>query len=208
MNCLINVGSTGALCAAFYCILHVCCALEYAIHHFCLHIFEEPTAACSVEQWNVLQAMLRRAAHSVEGGFVSASTGVLCVIVLTFLELFSLFATQTYSSFVEVMPEEGACFGFWVGWVVPPTALVFYTVFRAASVSEHCDRVPAMVNCGLFEDGEIDNQKLYAVQYIRQSAAGFYIKGVHVTTTWAFKLSYMSGVLLFTLLTQSVLKTR
>lgn len=55
-----------------YCILHVCCALELAIDRYCLHVFNVQVASNSIAQWNVMQALLRRAALCVEGGFVAA----------------------------------------------------------------------------------------------------------------------------------------
>lgn len=205
LACLVNTGATAVLCAMFYCSLHICCALQLAIDHYCLHIFDAQGAASSIAQWNVLQAMLRRAAQSIEGAFIAASTGVLCVVVLTFLEVFGLFASDQ-NSVISLAPREGVCMGLWAGWLLPPTALVFYVVFRAAAITEHCKRVPSLVNSWIIEDGEVDHEKQYAVQYIRHSSAGFYVKGVRLNATWAFKLSYMSGVLLFTLLTQSMLK--
>lgn len=38
--------------------------------------------------------------------------------------------------------------------------------------------------------------------------AGFYVKGVRLNATWALKLLYLFGVLIFSLFTQAVLKAQ
>lgn len=205
--CAINFVGTGILCCAFYCMLHICCGLELAIDHYCIRFFENQNLAKGIVEWNVLQAMLRRAAHTVEGAFVAASTGVLGVVVLTSVEIFNMFNDASGRTWMKGnVAEDGMCMGLWAGWVLPPTALVFYSVFRAAAVTEQANRVPALVNSWMLTGQQIDQDKQYVVQYIIHSAAGFYVKGVRLNATWALKLSYLFGVLLFSLLTQSVLK--
>lgn len=103
--------------------------------------------------------------------------------------------------------QEGVCLGMWSGWLCPPIALTFYFVFRAAAITEKCNRVPALINSWTRMEQLIDHEKQYIVQYIMHSAAGFYVKGVRLNATWALKLLYLFGVLLFSLLTQSVLKS-
>lgn len=204
----IFVTALGILSMVLYCTLHVCCALELAIDRYCLQIFQSQVASNSIAQWNVLQALLRRAAHCVEGGFVAAGTGVLCVAVLTFTELVHIVGSDDGGALGSLNVHERTCLGLWAGWVVPPMALLFYTVFRAAAITEQCYRVPALVNSWIFEEREIDHQKQYVVQYIVHSSAGFYVKGIRLNSTLAFKMSYLSGVLFFTMLTQRVLKSQ
>jgi len=204
--CVINSCAVGGLCAVFFCKLHVCSALELAIDHYCLRLFESQDAATGTVQWNVLQALLRRAAHTLEGGFLAVSSAMLGVVVLTSAEILNVFNDPRRSSFRFSTVEDTACWSLWAGWVLPPTSLVFFAVFRAAAITEQCSRVPALVNSWMFPGRVMDLEKRYIVEYITHSAAGFYVRGVRLTATWALKLSYLCGVLLFSLLTQSVLK--
>mmetsp|Transcript_163942 Transcript_163942/g.525779 ORF Transcript_163942/g.525779 Transcript_163942/m.525779 type:complete len:1060 (-) Transcript_163942:19-3198(-) len=193
--------SSAMLFALIFCMLHVCSCLEMAIDQYCIRFFEAADLSKGIAEWNVLQALLRRAAHTVEVCFLAVSTGVLAVLLLTGVEMFNL-SSRDYG---EGVMASGITLGLWAMWVLPPTGLVFYAVFRAAAITEKCNRVPALVNSWSLIDEQIDHEKQYTVQYIIQSAAGFYVKGVRLNATWALKLSYFFGVLMFTMLTQSFL---
>mmetsp|Transcript_9358 Transcript_9358/g.26952 ORF Transcript_9358/g.26952 Transcript_9358/m.26952 type:complete len:900 (+) Transcript_9358:67-2766(+) len=204
--CLVNFISVGGLCSVFFSELHVCSAMDLAIDHFCLRLFESQDAAVGTLQWNVLQAMLRRAAHILEGGFLAASTGVLGAVVLTSMEIIRRFGASDSSSLRLGWHNESVCMSLWAGWLGPPVLLVFFVVFRAAAVTEQCCRVPSLVNSWMFPERFMDREKRCIVDYIARSAAGFYVRGVRLTGTSALKLAYLFGVLMFSLLTQSVLK--
>lgn len=76
---------------------------------------------------------------------------------------------------------------------------------KTQGVTEKCTRVPSLVNSWSFgEETCLDAGRQYVVQYIEQSAAGFYVKGVRLRAYMALKISYLFGALLFTLLSSSV----
>lgn len=187
------------LASLVYCQIHVCSAMELAIDNYCIKLFDSPDANTGITEWNLLQAMLRRAAHILEASFLSQGTTILGVTLLTILELFS-------QPRVDVRSVSPQCLASWAGWVLPPTAMVFYAVFRAASVTEKCLRVPALINSWVFSGQQIDHERSYVVQYIVNSSAGFYVKGVRVNSQIALKLFYTFGVLAFTVITQCVLR--
>merc|ERR1719361_3161977 len=85
--------------------------------------------------------------------------------------------------------------------------LVLYMVFRAAAVTEKCSRVPALVNSWMMEERPFDEGRQYVVQYITNGAAGFYVKGVRLTAFMATKLAYFFGIIMFTVVSQSILAT-
>lgn len=134
-----------------------------------------------------------------------AGTGVLCVMVLTLTEVFHIFGSD--DPIDALSHHERICLGLWVGWVMPLAVLLFYTVFRAAAITEQCNRVPALVNSWVFEERELDREKQHVVQHIMHSFAGFYVKGIRLNASVAFKMSYLSGMLLFTFFTQRLLKS-
>jgi len=205
-TCVINFSVLGLVFGTFYCKLHICCSLELAIDHYCIRFFENQDLPNGIVEWNVMQAMLRRAAHVVEAAFVSVSTGVLGIVVLTSVEFVKMFGDASAQGLNGFTAKDAVCMGLWTTWIVPLVALVFYFVFRAAAITEKCNRVPALVNSWMLTERHIDHEKQYVVQYIMHSAAGYYVMGARLNATWALKLSYLFGVLLFSLLTQSVLK--
>lgn len=204
--CALNFGVVGVLSAVFYCKLHVCCALELAVDHYCVRFLEERELTTGIVQWNILQALLRRAAQVVEPCFLAASTGILGLVVLSSVQIFNVFGEASATGLDGLTPDEGMCLVLWSSWVLPKVVLVFFFVFRAAAVTEKCLRVPSLINASILQGNEVDHENQYIVQYIAHSAAGFYVKGVRLNTTWALKLLYLFGVLLFSLLTQAVLK--
>jgi len=68
--------------------------------------------------------------------------------------------------------------------------------------------VPALVNSWMLSEGcrQIDHERQYIVQYISNSAAGFYVKGVRLSTVMALKLTSFLMVTIFTLGAQSILE--
>jgi len=192
---------SGLLSVLTYCQLHVCCGLEMAIDKFCHRLYLQKDLGSGIIEWNVLQAMLRRSANTIDSCFLAQSTSVLATVLLTGVEVM-----QSRDSAVAGIAG-GRCAALWCGWVLPPMLLVIYTVFRAAAVTEKCCRVPALVNSWPFTEEQIDNGRQYVVEYITHSAAGFYVKGVRLSAFMAFKLTYLFGVVMFTLITQAVLRS-
>eukprot|EP00928_Gymnodinium_smaydae_P015988 TRINITY_DN15957_c0_g3_i1.p1 TRINITY_DN15957_c0_g3~~TRINITY_DN15957_c0_g3_i1.p1 ORF type:complete len:1385 (+),score=240.83 TRINITY_DN15957_c0_g3_i1:97-4251(+) len=184
-----------------YCQLHVCCGLELAIDRFCLIFFRGRDLAGGTKEWSVLQAMLRRGADALDSCFLVLNTFVLLAFLFMMLD-----------GLVKMKVDESSLY--WQGcvaldrsWAFLPVMLVLYSVFMAASVSEKCSRVPALVNSWSLEaDGHLDHGTQLLVRYIHNSEAGFYVKGVRLTASMALKLSYLLGVVMLTLITQTFLR--
>jgi len=190
--CLIS----GLLATLTCCQLHVCCCLELMIDKFCIRFLNDDDLPQGICEWNVLQAILRRSAHTIDSSFLALNTSVLATLLLTGVEVL-----QGAGNSLRLTGPGSQCAAFWCGWVLSPVVLVLFTVFRAAQVTEKCSRVPALVNSWTFEDRQIDHGRQYVVQYITHSAAGFYVKGVRLSAYMALKLMYIFGGVLFTMVT-------
>lgn len=127
------------------------------------------------------------------------------MVVLSGLELYNLQSFLGDSSSNDDWLDSLPCVVLLAGWVVPPIGLAFFTVFKAAAISEKCSRVPALVNAWYASEEVVDLNVQYVVRYIVDSNAGFYIRGVRLTAFWALKFSYIFGLLAFTVITQFVL---
>jgi hypothetical protein len=200
---LIYVFVSGSIAALSFTHLHVCCGLEMFVDKYCFRSFNDMDISKSITEWNLLQALLRRAAASLDDGFLASTTSIFATLLLTGAQLL-----QGNKSSFDTTDLDVHCSALWCGWILPPVVLVLITVFRAAAVSEKCSRVPALVNSWTYEDGRhIDQERQYVVQYIMHSAAGFYVKGVRLQTFMAIKLTYLLGVAAFAGLTQLTLRS-
>lgn len=137
-----------------------------------MRFFDDGDLVTGILEWNILQALLRRAAQVVETCFLSVSTGVLGLVVLSSVQIFNIFGDANAPGLGGLSAREGVCLGLWSTWVLPQVVLVFYFVFRAAAITEKCSRVPSLINSSMCQGAEIDHEKQYIVQYISQSAAG------------------------------------
>jgi len=67
---------------------------------------------------------------------------------------------------------------------------------KATAVTETCTSIPSMINSFHLEDGgDIDHDRQYLVQYIKNSDAGFYLNGVRLTRSFMIKAAYFVGAM-------------
>jgi len=200
----VDVACSGAatvlITTLLYCKVHVSSALELAVEHFCVSLVADRNLIRGISEWNLLQAILRRAAAVIDGALCALASTLLAHFV--FIGLLMLQEGhglhQTYVN--------GHCAAWWCGWLLPPWLLMLYSLYRAASVTEQCYRVPTMINSWASDSDKVDTVIQYTVHYIVHSAAGFYLKGVRITSYMAIKMMYLLGVITFTIVSQTVLK--
>eukprot|EP00435_Cladocopium_sp_Y103_P020825 s2652_g5.t1 len=197
--CLASIGFVGTA----YLQLHILSGLELAIDSFTVSVFRDMDFEEAVEEWNVLQAMLRhvstKLSHSLLVLGSSCAASILYLIELTFLR----------ANVANVRP--GVQFILQYLWPFPPTIIFLYTLMRAAAVTEKASRVSPLVNSWTFEsDGNQDYQmpewmdlgRQYVVQYINQSEAGFYMQGVRLRIFQVTKMCYYLSAILFAVVSQ------
>eukprot|EP00811_Abedinium_folium_P007262 NODE_1669_length_2406_cov_30.793769.p1 GENE.NODE_1669_length_2406_cov_30.793769~~NODE_1669_length_2406_cov_30.793769.p1 ORF type:complete len:654 (-),score=70.55 NODE_1669_length_2406_cov_30.793769:265-2226(-) len=185
----------GVVAIIFFCILHIFCGLELAIDKCCVRFFEAKDFGKGVAEWNILQAMLRRAASTIDSCVLTVGTAMLGVLLLSGVEMLN-------GSVTGPMEAVHCCVS-----GLPPMVLAHYTCFRAAAITEKCQRVPALVNSWDFGGESFDLMRQYAVRYVTDSAAGFYVKGVRINAFMALKFAYAFGAIVFALLTKTVFTT-
>mmetsp|Transcript_80250 Transcript_80250/g.221916 ORF Transcript_80250/g.221916 Transcript_80250/m.221916 type:complete len:832 (+) Transcript_80250:25-2520(+) len=176
------VASFTYVCITFG-ILHVCCALTTAINAYCCRLASGPDFAQLVREWNTLQTVLRRSSQCVEKGFLVMQTTALATLLLGVTAVFLNGDSEIW----------------WLLSVAVLSLSVARILFKAAEVTEMCTRMPAFINT-LGDD--IDHQRQYLIQYVANSAAGFYVGEVRLTTAMALKIMYMCGLCAFGVLTK------
>lgn len=169
-----------------YCISHIVFGLVMLVDAYCFYVVEEEDIERYVTEWNMLQAVLRKASSTVETGFLVLQTTVLLYVLLTM-----------------------TCFlihGLSIWWMLSMLILVLCDArlfYAAAQVTEKCSRVPPLINSLSFgRNSAVDERRHYLVEYVTYSAAGFYVCEVRLTAAMALKLSYISVIAAFGILTK------
>eukprot|EP00913_Durusdinium_trenchii_P026709 g25058.t1 len=160
--------------AVAYCQLHICSGLELSIDSFCFNFFKQKDIEQAIEEWNMVQANLRQVSNQLSASFFLTAASCLTSLLLL--------AEQTLrdpSSLQEI-------------------------------VTEKASRVGPLVNSWQLQTDEdtatssMDTERQYLVQYINQSQAGFFMKGVRINGFDVQKMIYYSAALTFTLVSRSI----
>jgi len=177
--------------AVCFCQLHICCGLELAIDSFGLRLFRDMDMEKALEDWNLVQATLRQASGKISSSL--SFLGIACFGSLLFLAEQLLNEPELLQNLLQT--------ALWMSWLYPPILLFAYTMMRAAAVTEKASRVAPLVNSWKFESKKdsMDENRQYVVQYIIQSEAGFYMKGVRLTAGTVQKMSYYFAAATFSI---------
>ena len=97
----------------------------------------------------------------------------------------------------------------WMSRFYPLFLFFLYVLMRAAHVTEKANRVGPLVNSWNFQhhEGEVpwmDKGRHYAVQYINQSMAGFYLRGARLHILDVQKIAYYFAAVSFALVSRLI----
>ena len=171
-------------CTACYCTLHITAGLELAVDSFAVRCFKTGDMEAAVLEWNVVQATLRQTSCKLSDFLVVLASSCIISMILFAFQVVSLSLDGSHpTSLLEL--------GLWLGWVYPPVLLFLYSLTSAAAVTEKVDRLAPLVNSWAFRSEEVlDESRQYLVQYILQSRAGFYTRGIRVSASNVQKICY------------------
>eukprot|EP00401_Gymnodinium_catenatum_P052384 CAMPEP_0117553988 /NCGR_PEP_ID=MMETSP0784-20121206/50516_1 /TAXON_ID=39447 /ORGANISM="" /LENGTH=380 /DNA_ID=CAMNT_0005351127 /DNA_START=1 /DNA_END=1143 /DNA_ORIENTATION=+ len=172
---------SGVVSALTYCQLHICAGLELMVDTFCVNFVQSANFQKGVVQWNTMQAVMRRAAETVDVCFLSVQTSVLTATALIAMDVM-----------LGPRIQEDALL------CLPSGLLLMFVMhagqYQAAIVTEKCLRTPAFVNSLPVEGDAMNLERQYVVQFIEQSAAGYYVRGVRLTVCMVFKVAYLCAM--------------
>jgi len=171
---------TGMACL----IMHCCRCLMKLIDNFCCGVVETPNYVEAMTEWNLFQALCRTACGSLQFCFIAIQGTATAVVLLAIAEV-----QRGISGFLEMMP------GLFVALMVTQISL------RAAAVTDKCARVPMLVN-SVSAACDLDRDRMYVVEYIVHSQAGFYIFEVRLTSATVLKACYVACAVAFGLASQ------
>jgi len=143
------------------------------------------------QEWNILQAMLRRVSGANAGCFLASATASMLMLLLCVVGM--------------LLDGAGGDRGSIIATLVPVLILsgvMGKVLMHAAEVTGRCRRVPPFIN-SIDTSEEHRCQVQFLVQYIENSAAGYYIREVKITAELALKVIYIGVMAIFTMFTKA-----
>ena len=181
-------------CTACYCVLHVTAGLELAVDSFALRFFSTGDMEAAVMSWNIVQATLRQTSCKLSDFLVLLASSCMGALIIFAYHVASLTLSGESMSVENIIK--------WLGWLYSPLILFLYVLSTSAAVTEKVDRLAPLVNSWSFDGREtLDESRQYVVSYILHSHAGFYARGIRITSANVQKLVYYFAAGSFGLLT-------
>uniref|UniRef100_A0A7S1WD34 Uncharacterized protein n=1 Tax=Alexandrium catenella TaxID=2925 RepID=A0A7S1WD34_ALECA len=186
---LLHVGgfalSAAVLVGASAYLIHACrCVLKLS-DSFCYDLVEQPDFAEVLWEWSLLQSLIRGVSKSVQFGYVALQAAMTAVVLLS----------VTQVSHLGIATAAGAASGLVVALEVARTSV------WAAAITDKCARIPSLVN-SISVGKIIDHDRMYCVQHIAHSQAGFYIFELRLTSAAIVKTIYIACAMAFGFATQ------
>ncbi|CAE7393675.1 unnamed protein product [Symbiodinium sp. CCMP2592] len=170
-------------CTACYCVLHVAAGLELAVDSFALRFFSTGDMEAAVMSWNIVQATLRQTSCKLSNFLVLLASSCVGALIIFAYQVASLTLSADGVSMEHIIK--------WLGWLYSPLILFLYVLSSSAAVTEKVDRLAPLVNSWSFHGREtLDESRQYVVSYILHSHAGFYARGIRITSANVQKLVY------------------
>lgn len=194
--------SSGILLALVSVQLYIFTILGMMVDQFCFKFVDNPDVSHGIQEWNVIQAILRHVAKAFDWCFLATQTMALTALLLS--------ATQLLQ--VDLQGGTRRTMGYISGVFLPPVLMACGAgslFFIAAEVTEKCNRVPALLNSVMCGSGDMEqhDQRNCLVNYVTHSAAGFYMKEVRLTSSMALKLTYITFLGAYFVVTQLASKS-
>ncbi|CAE8638464.1 unnamed protein product [Polarella glacialis] len=169
------------------CVLNVCSCLDLMVDDFSQQYAEHEDAHQGVLQWNLLQATLNQASKRLEGSLIIMFTAQIAQLAPVAADVFAAPSASEIPWLSSPLQS--------LQMIVVQQLLLIYVLARAAGVSEKCVRIKRFINSLVAGESTVPFNSLcrdraYLVRYIDDSAAGFYINGVKITTFAVMKLFY------------------
>jgi len=189
------VFASGIFASTMFCLLHFINALVWGIDTYSYHFMLKPDYQQGVHEWNVLQAVLRRASGAMERTFKVCAVTSLLMLFLCAAEVALPSADAAEGPLGGTLPT--------LVPVVFLVAIMGLVLLKAADVTGRCRRVPPFINSLCFGGDCHLHERQYLVQYIANSAAGFYISEVQLTAAVAIKMVYLGAMAMITIFTKA-----
>jgi len=169
--------------------VYVANGLKAALNSFCRNSYVQPDPDRIIQQWQVLQAILRNASYCLQWSFFVTLSVSLSVVLST-----------------AAVIQAGTAKGF--PWSLCAHLCIALSATRslsaASAVSDSCRVAPALLNTFIAK-AEVDYRRQCVMAYMRDSEAGFYMFGMLVTGSLAIKCGYFTTIVVIHFASKAVL---
>lgn len=180
----LQIGADVALACVALGLVHTFNGMELALEHYCIRFWVHCDTRRAVNEWDHLQAILRKTERAIDVAFVLIQTGVIAAYSM---------------ACVERVVEQDTSKGNHLIWAGLPSLLSgLFVVWKGAKFSEKCKQAPALLSSSRPTDEVIDCDLHYLVDHVRNSSAGFHAMGSRVEQHMTAKLVYVTIVLTMT----------
>lgn len=187
MHVLLIAAFSGVILSLAHGMVYVCRSLSMMIDSFCCDVVGQMSPKEVAHVWNLTQAVLRKASISVEKCLLVLGL-VLAIMVPLLLVDAGILGTPSAPP-PSLLPSLFVTCG------------ILYMLFFASTITEQCSRVPSLINAISFGEGtELERQ--HTVDYITNSAAGFYLFGMRLTTAVVVKFIYFWVIVVMGVITK------
>jgi len=157
---------------------------SFGLDAFALVVVDASGLEGLVEGFNLLNAVMRRVAYSVQFSLTVFSTTIFFMILTTLLNIFN----------IDTPMSEAIISYVWAGAIF---LVGLGTLIAIAMVNTKCLRLPALVHSLSF-GSEINHDKWCVAAHIRGCDAGFFVYNMPVTIAAVFKFTYaIMGISIF-----------
>lgn len=193
LSCIAFAVFSGLLTAEVLNIMRVCRALSIVVDDFALRMVQSGNFAAAEKEWNVSQAIIRSACTAVQVVFLIIQSTVVAAIILGVADFL-------------IMQGEHRDYGSQTALTSGGILILGLTqmFLRASGVTDHCTRLPSFINSLSFGD-TLDASRMYIVDYIVHSQAGFYVFEVRLTSDLVLKTMYLGLTAIGAIVTKIVL---
>jgi len=165
----------GATLSVTYGMAHVCGTLTVMIDWCCCDIVDNMLVSDVAHDWNLMQAVVRKASSAIEKCLFAQGIVMAVAVPMALVDVVG--DGMSRASAIASLPA------------LTVVGAVLYLLLVAATISDKCARVPALINAVNFgQDTNAKRQEV--VHYIISSAAGFYVFGIRLTVAMVLKFAY------------------
>jgi hypothetical protein len=178
------------------CVLFLVRGMTLAVDMYCTRLIRTGSLESASFRWNVVRSTLRKASESVQLAMYVLEVAIVFTLALAFLDIYfvhsDFYANDNSTLRLSLLIP--------VGIVMLGIGRIF---IKAAEVSDRCNRVPPLLSSCMGDQCSVAQaeQRDAVVQYVINSAAGFYLHEILLTSGLVIKLTYLSAVALFALVT-------
>merc|ERR1719506_1676754 len=160
--------NTFILLVVAWCVKFIIRVMVISVECYCTQVIRAGSMSTAAPRWSIVWATFRKASETVAHAMCVLEWTIFLILACAFLDVCVVLSGSFASDNVLIRINLVVPGGVWMLGICK----VFY---RAAQVSDMCNRLPSLLNSCVEYRAQSSVKQLAIVQYVRNSAAGFYL---------------------------------